>query len=62
MAWLATDENGTECIYNDMPQRDTEIGMWVVGEDDYFIYLPTGSIRKLVGYDVLWKDSPVEIK
>lgn len=65
MAWLAVDEDGREFIYNYMPERATTInttkGVWLVGEDDSYIELPAGSIQKLLGYKLTWKDEAIEI-
>ena len=60
MAWLAADENGEEWIYSDEPQK--------VGNYYYYcklgdnIQLPKGSIKKLVGRELTFKDEPVELK
>lgn len=57
MAWLAVDKNGSEFIYDEFPKRDEEV--W----DTKFSYipLPQGSIKKLIGRDLIWEDEPVEI-
>lgn len=57
MAWLAVDKNGDEYIYSERPQR----------EDGYFIeedniFLPKGSIEKLIGKQLTWEDEPFELK
>ena len=46
MAWVATDANGQETIF----------------EFGDFLYLPKGSIKKLIGRDLDWNDEPVELK
>lgn len=66
MAWVAADEFGNEGIYANRPVRNT--GCWwdsVVTENDCYdteISLPKGSIKKLIGRDLTWKDEPVELK
>ena len=64
MSWVAVDKDGTECIYQFRPVRSKidngkffplyEYSMWLT--------LPKGSIRKLIGKDLTWKDNPVELK
>ena len=67
MAWVAVDENGTETIYDVKPLRGTNKikknqKMWVVPHiGSHYIFLPKGSIKKLIGKDLTWKDEPVEI-
>lgn len=57
MAFVATDSDGNEHIYPIKPQRD----------DDYYWYspryisLPKGTIKKLIGRDLIWDDAPVEL-
>lgn len=58
MAWLATDDDKREWIYNSEPYRDDD--EW--NEDDYYIELPKGTIKKLIGKDLTWDDEPIEIK
>lgn len=59
MAWVATDRNGKEWVYVDVPVRgDTT---WYLEEGDY-IELPKGSIKKLIGRDLTWDDEPIELK
>lgn len=66
MAWLAVDEDGKESIFANRPKRDK--GMWWdiqnIGSIDFDseIPLPKGSIKKLIGRDLTWKDEPVELK
>lgn len=47
-------------------QRHKWASMWSNDEDDVFpegcIILPKGSIKKLIGRDLTWKDEPVEYK
>lgn len=66
MAWLAVDKNGEEYIYDSKPYRSNRSEEFIASEDSYlnptyFIYLPTGSIKKLIGKELTWNDEPVEI-
>ena len=58
MAQLTVDKDGTETIYMSEPNRFDEYG------DDCCssIKLPKGSIKKLLGRELSWVDSPVELK
>lgn len=58
MAWLAVNKNGDEVIYNFEPFRDRNI---FIGEGGC-VQLPKGTIKKLIGKDLIWKDKPVEIE
>ena len=61
MAWLAVDENGREGIYQFRPRRG--INHFVpLYEYSMCMALPKGSIKKLIGRDLTWKDDPVELK
>ena len=61
MAWVAVDKDGRECIYQFHPKRGNnqfiplyEYSMWMA--------LPKGFIKKLIGKDLTWQDSPIELK
>ena len=60
MAWVAVNKNGDEVIFDFEPYRWNYF-CWVedVGDD---IYLPKGTIKKLIGRDLTWEDNPVELK
>ena len=62
MAWLAVDKNGDESIYDAEPDKKELFGIWKCIEDSYYIYLPKGSIKKLIGRELTWEDDPVELK
>lgn len=64
MAWVAVDKDGTEFIYNPEPYRDTVYFMWYIESDFYSraIQLPKGTIKKLLGRELIWEDEPVELK
>lgn len=66
MAWLAVNENGKEGIFANKPVRK-EYDWWDTVYIDYTSYdteisLPKGTIKKLIGRDLTWKDKPVELK
>ena len=54
--YLAVDRDGTETINESCPERVDDV-WWTVT----FIVLPTGTIRRLIGRDLTWKDEPVEL-
>lgn len=60
MAWVAVDKDNTEYIYEDEPDR-TEAGCWwsYLGG---VVRIPNGSIKKLIGRELSWKDNCVELK
>ena len=61
MAWVAVDENGRECIYQFRPKRGINhfIPLYPYSMS---MALPKGSIKKLIGRDLTWKDDPVQLK
>ena len=74
MAWVAVDAYINECIFQDKPKR---VGNWwedaiyesfdgqggrLVLHHFSDIYLPKGTIKKLIGRDLTWSDEPVELK
>ena len=67
MAWVMIDKNENELIFNDIP-IGLCIGCFCNLNDDNRnckslnrIILPKGSIKKLTGKDLTWKDNPIEI-
>lgn len=68
MAWLAVDRECKEWIFSNKPQRLSSTGEWIDEVfEDYIrfitdVELPKGSIKKLIGRDLSWKDEPVELK
>ena len=62
MAWLAVDKdlNNSEYIYSVEPINDG--GFWFLPVDEHnntigdSVELPKGSIKKLIGYELTWKD------
>lgn len=66
MAWVAVDKDGSECIYLYKPSR-SYYNNWTdrnneIRRGDSGIDMPKGSIKKLIGRDLIWEDNPVELK
>ena len=68
MAWVAVNKNGKEGIFHYKPTRVEKLSSWY-DEEEYGgvfynteIFLPKGSIKKLIGRDLTWQDEPVELK
>ena len=65
MAWVAVHKNGEESIFEDKPSRLDRYWSdlhWI--DDQYYdsdILLPKGTIEKLIGRKLSWKDEPVEL-
>lgn len=59
MAWVAVDKDKTEYIYEDKPSR-TSAYCWY--NNFGLVRVPNGSIKKLIGRELSWKDEPVELK
>lgn len=61
MVWLCVDEDGQEMIFDYKPERANTTtcgGYWHRKEDMDICRLPKGSIKKLIGKDLTWKDEP----
>lgn len=58
MAYIAVDEDGDEWIYEEYPERHQYV--W----DSYNprVKLPRGTIFKLIGKELTWKDDPLELE
>lgn len=69
MAYLSVNKGGLENIHFEKPYRwggewidDVEIEIESEhGTYDSGIFLPKGSIKKLIGRELTWDDEPVEI-
>ena len=64
MAWVAVNKNEDEYIFETMPERCFG-WQWVpICQDRIYdsVKLPKGSIKKLIGIELTWKDEPVELK
>lgn len=62
MPYLVVDRIGVEVIFQDKPIRYSD-SVWDVGSFGIQdrVYLPEGTIAKLIGRSLTWKDDPVEI-
>ena len=60
MAFVAVDKNGSEYIYKHYPQKDLKFNVYR-GFDDEDMELPSGTIKKLIGRDLIFDDDPVEL-
>ena len=64
MAWIAVDDDGSENLYANKPYRRTDPNYgsyWKSSCLKGFIHIPKGSIKKLIGMELSWNDSPVEL-
>lgn len=61
MAYLACDEDGQECIFDEEPYR--YVDGWECMDEIYgnVVTLPKGSIAKLIGKELTWEDKPFKI-
>lgn len=66
MAWVATNADGREFIFDVKPYRSGrwEYGYWnpTYSGIGGCVLMPHGSIKKLVGRDLSFADEPVELK
>lgn len=65
MAWVATDRDGSEFIFNNRPLRRESMGEWcldIENMDEDIVLLPGGTIEKLIGRQLAWEDEPVELE
>lgn len=71
MAWLAADRNGKENIYHYKPVWNRQMRCWMavsnmpngklMFSDNRHVELPKGTIKKIIGRDLTYKDGAVEI-
>ena len=71
MAWVAVDNNGNEKISMGKPFRGWG-SMWEYEEEvciesewgtvSTIIDIPIGTIEKIIGKKLTWKDDPIELK
>lgn len=64
MAYLVVDRCGKEKIFQDEPKRDS--GYWTIDKDSIFnypdmVFLPKGTIKKLIGREMSWEDDPIDL-
>lgn len=66
MAWVAVNRYGDEYIYEAMPERFYCVWKSTFCEYEnrvyYYVEIPKGSIKKLIGIDLSFTDEPVELK
>lgn len=65
MPFLTVSKAGQEIIWYFKPVRDKFFNQWISKERypfDAFVELPKGSIEKLIGRKMRWKDEPFEFK
>jgi len=66
MAWVSVDKDGTEVVHEKKPSRGEDKWGYVptdVFHNDFcdFVILPKGSIKKLIGRELIFDDEPVEL-
>lgn len=57
MAWLAVNLNGDEFIHSCKPERKKTEWECECSE----IYIPKGTISKIIGKEMTWDDEPYEL-
>lgn len=63
MAWVAVTKHGREFISMCKPIRVTDEDNYYGWKDTFTeVSLYSGSIKKLIGRELTWKDEPVELK
>lgn len=61
--WLAVDKNGTECIYGAEPVRNKLAGEWLWNKNDTsFMTVPKGTIEKILGRKITWRNNAVKVE
>lgn len=58
VCWLAVDKNGSEYIYDSKPFREEYI--WATYGNS--MKLPVGTIIKILGKELTWKDKPIKLE
>nr|DAX67895.1 MAG TPA: hypothetical protein [Crassvirales sp.] len=61
MAYVAVDKTGNEVIFTCQPTREKYF-WYTYNNPEGRIFLPKGSIRKLIGRDLTWEDTFVQLK
>lgn len=62
MAYIAVDKDNEEWIYEGKPIRCHEFERWQPKLKHGWVFLPKGTIEKLIGKKLTWEDEPVELK
>lgn len=67
MVYLAVNGDGTGFVSNEIPRRNFITKSWFAGrrfpngiEYPYHVILPKGTIKKLTGKDMTWKDKYIK--
>ena len=60
MTWLCVDKNGSEQAFDGPPERG-DVGWTMSYDTTSCVELPKGSIEKLIGKKLTWRNNPVEI-
>lgn len=65
-AWLCVDHDGTEMIFSAKPIRDPNTNSyWTLhttnASEQHCVELPNGSIEKLIGKKLTWKNEPYKL-
>lgn len=67
MAWIAVSEGNWEEIFENKPERNEKTKSWVDFKEVNGVYVNTridlsdGTIKKLIGKELVWESEPVEI-
>ena len=60
--FCAIDKDGSECLYDFVPPKfDDEDDIWNNVEHNNYVNIPSGSIFKLTGINMTYKDKPIEL-
>lgn len=63
-AYLAVEPNGNELIFSEPPKRidkPYECG-WYSNGSSQCVYVPRGTIKKITGIDITWKDEFIKLE
>ena len=62
ISYLAIDADGTEWVFDSIPQRWYDGGWYLKSSKENGVSLPKGSIKALIGRELSWNDEPVKLK
>lgn len=62
MAYVAVNKSGQEVMFNLYPTREDGYFWYTYRNPDGRIFLPKGTIKKIIGKDLTWEDNPVELR
>lgn len=61
--WGAVEIDGSEFLYNGKPVWSNKDNEWYLGdENDKYIQVPNGTIKRLTGICLTSNDEPIEIR